>query len=302
MRDLPGIHHVTSLVADAAANRAFYADVLGLRLVKRTVNHEDMLTHHLYYGNESGEPGTLYTCFPSPNEVSGRVGKPGFPAAAFAVPEGSLDYWRDRLDDRGVAHETESRMGDDVLSFSDPADTRLELVAAESPVAPWTEAVPERAAIRGLHGVTALPSDPFGAAAALETFGFALEAQDGDRVRYRAPGDRATVVDILDREDEFGREGTGSIHHVALRVPDDGDLREWDELLRERDYHVSEIRNRGYFRSLYVRAGGVLFELATDGPGLTVDEPVPELGSSLVLPPFFEDQRDFIEDRLPPLR
>ncbi|MDS0295209.1 VOC family protein [Halogeometricum luteum] len=303
LTDTPGIHHVTSMVGDPQENLDFYVDTLGLRLVKRTVNHEDVLRYHFYYGNGSGDVGTVYTCFPYPNEPPGRRGRPGIPAAAFAVPPGSLDYWEGRLDDRGVDTERRERFGETALRFEDPSNTRLELVAADSPVDPWTGgSVPADAAIRGIHGVTTLPVNPYQTAGVLETLGFEYVAEEGDRVRYEAPGDRGTVVDLLDREAPFAREGVGSIHHVALRVPDEEELREWHDLFRERDIEVSRIRDRHYYRAIYVREpGGVLFELSTEKPGFDVDEGEESFGSSLVLPPWAEEDREMIEGQLPPV-
>ena len=302
LTDTPGIHHVTSMVGDPQANIDFYADVLGLRLVKRTVNHEDVLRYHLYYGNATGDLGTIYTCFPYPNEPPGRRGRPGIDAAAFAVPPGSLDFWADRLATHGVDAERRERFGESLLRFEDPAGTRLELVAVDAPVDSWQAGpVPTEHGIRGLHGVTTHPVDPYQTASVLETLGLEQVAESDDRVRYRAPGDHATVVDLLDREGEFGREGVGAIHHVALRVADD-ELREWHDLFRDRDVRVSRIRDRHYYRAIYVREpGGVLIELATESPGLTVDEDAADLGGSLVLPPWAEEDREMIEEQLPPI-
>ncbi|WP_284012188.1 VOC family protein [Halobaculum litoreum] len=303
LTDTPGIHHVTAMVGDAQANLDFLVGTLGLRLVKRTVNHEDVLRYHLYYGNGAGDLGTVYTCFPYPNEPPGRRGKPQLTATSFAVPEGSLDYWRDRLADRGVDAERVSRFDESALRFEDPAGTRLELVAADQSVAPWAGGpVPDRHAVRGIHGVTALPTNPFATASVLDTLGFEYAGEDGDRVRYRAGGDRATVVDLLDREAPYAREGVGSVHHVAVRVPDRDQLREWHDLFRERDVDVSRIRDRHYYHALYVREpGGILIELSTEGPGFTIDEDPATAGESLVLPPWAEEDREMIEGQLPSL-
>jgi glyoxalase family protein len=346
--DTPGIHHVTAMVGDPQANVDFYADVLGLRLVKRTVNHEDVLRHHLYYGNGTGDLGTLYTCFPYPREPPGRRGPPQLTATAFAVPADALSYWRDRLMDRGVDVERREQFDDALLRFSDPAGTRVELVAADAPVEPYGDGtVPREVAIRGVHGVTALPVDPFQTASVLETLGFENQGQDGRRVRYRVDGPHATVVDVIDhghdadgenpsdasarsrqngdenpsdasarsRQNDggdaddaglaaggFGREGVGTVHHVALRVPDEETLFAYHDLFRERDLSVSRVRDRHYFQSLYVREpGGILFELATEKPGVDVDEAASELGRRLVLPPWAERDHDMIEDQLPPI-
>ena len=304
LTDTPGIHHVTGIVGDPQRNVDFYADALGLRLVKRTVNYEDVLRYHLYYGNGTADLGTIVTCFPYPEDDPGRIGKPQIAAVGLVVPPDSLSYWVDRLEERGVAVEgPERRFDERVVRIEDPAGTRIELVAGESPVEPWTGGpVPEEHAIRGVHGVTTLPTNPYATASTLETLGFDAVGQDGDRVRYRAGGDRATVVDVLDREAAYGREGQGTIQHVAVRAAGVDELYEWHDLFRERDYAVSRVRDRNYFHSLYVREpGGILFELATEEPGLTKDEGVEELGRSLVLPDQFEEDREMIEDQLPPI-
>ncbi|MFC7069730.1 VOC family protein [Halobaculum lipolyticum] len=305
LTDTPGIHHVTTMVGEAQPNLDFLVGTLGLRLVKRTVNHQDVLRYHLYYGAGAGvgDPGTVYTCFPYPNEPPGRRGKPQITAASFAVPEGSLDYWADRLGDRGVDAERVSRFEETALRFEDPAGTRLELVAADQPVEPWGDGpVPERHAVRGIHGVTALPTNPFATASVLDTLGLEYAGEDGDRVRYRAGGDTATVVDLLDRDAPYAREGVGSVHHVALRVPDREQLREWHDLFRERDIDVSRIRDRHYYEAIYVREpGGILIELSTEGPGFGIDEDPATAGESLVLPPWAEADREMIEGQVPPL-
>ncbi|MFB6271191.1 MAG: VOC family protein [Halobacterium sp.] len=308
LTDTPGIHHVTGIVERAQRNVDFYVGVLGLRLVKRTVNQEDMLRYHLFYGNETGEPGTVLTCFPYPNEQPGRVGKPQIAAAAFTVPEGSLSFWQDYLADHGVATTGPGeRFGERVLRFEDPDGTALELVEGDAPVEPWREGpVPAEYAIRCVHSVTALPLNPYTTGALLDTLGFDLvgeePSEDGTRVRYGAGGDYANVVDVLDEPAEFGREGTGSIQHVAVRAESVEELYEWHDVLRVRDYDVSRVRDRYFFHSLYVREpGGILFELATEEPGLTRGEDVDSLGETLTLPDQFADDRDLIESQLPGL-
>ncbi|MCG1002472.1 MULTISPECIES: VOC family protein [Halobacterium] len=309
LTDTPGIHHVTGLVESAQRNVDFYVGVLGLRLVKRTVNQNDMLRYHLFYGNGTGDPGTVLTCFPYPNEAPGRVGKPQISAVAFAVPPGSLPYWRGRLAEHGAdVTGTDTRFGDRVLRFADPDGTNVELVARESPVEPWTGGpVPEQYAIRGVHSVTALPTNPYTTGALLETLGFELageeRSRDENRIRYEADGEYATVLDLIDRPtEEFGREGTGSIQHVAVRADSVDELYEWHDFLRDRDYDVSRVHDRYFFHSLYVREpGGILLELATEEPGLAADEDTAELGETLVLPDQFAEDRSLVEGQLPPL-
>ena len=319
LTDTPGIHHVTGIVGDAGAAAAFYGEALGLRLLRRTVNYEDVLQYHLYFGDATGSPGSVFTVFPDPHADPGRTGKPGYEAVAFAVPPGSLGYWRTRLADRSVTVEADGhRFGDDLIAVSDPAGTRVELVESDAGGEPWVEEagngagaaadpVPESAAVRGLHGVTALPADPYGTAGVLDTLGFEYEAESGDRVRYRAPGDRATVVDLLARDAPYLREGPGTLHHAAVRVPDREALLEWHELFRDRGYDVSRVKDRHFFHSLYVRGpGGLLVELATEaptpdgpaGPGLADPEATGH-ASELYLPSRFEGDRDMIEDQLP---
>jgi glyoxalase family protein len=304
LTDTPGIHHVTGIVRDAQSNVDFYAGALGLRVVRETVNQNDVTTRHLFYGDDRGSPGTTLTFFPYPAEDDGRVGRPQLATASLVVPEGSLGFWHDRLTGRGVDVEGPvERFDERLLRVADPDGTRLELVAGESPADPATTGrVPTRHAVRGLHGVTALPTDPFRTASLLETLGFDLTGQEGDRVRYRAPGDRATVVDLLDREAPFGREGAGSLHHVAVRVDDEAALYDWHDLLRGRGYDVSRVTDRHFFHSLYVREpGGILFELATERPGLVDAAGATGDDGSLFLPPPFEADREMIRGQLPPL-
>ncbi|RXK47051.1 VOC family protein [Halorientalis pallida] len=304
LTDTPGIHHITGIVRDAQQNVDFYTGVLGLRLVKQTVNFNEKFTRHLFYGDETGSPGTALTFFPYPAEEDGRPGKPQISTAALVIPPNSVSYWHDRLTEHGINVEGPfERFEERVLRFTDPDGTQLELVTGTSSVEPWADGpVPEAHAIRGIHGVTLLSTNVYITASALETLGLELIDQEGDRVRYRAPGDRATVIDLLDRHMEFGREGAGSIQHVAVRVPNEDQLYEWHDLFRERDYDVSRVKDRHFFHSLYVREpGGILFELATEAPGLTVDSNLDALGNSLFLPPWLEEDREMIEGQLQPV-
>lgn len=296
LSDVTGFHHVTGLAGDPGANVGFYADRLGLRFLKRTVNHEDRFAYHLYYGDARGSAGSVLTFFPYPHDDPGRIGRPQPSAVALSVPEGSLEFWADRLADRDP--ERVERFDERGLRLSDPDGTVLELIAGEFGGEPWTEGVPREAAIRGLHGVTLWPTNPYATAATLETLGFEGRGQEGDRIRYRAPGASGGVVDLLDRGGEFGREGPGTVHHVALGVGSEEQLFEWHDLFRERGYDVSRVRDRHYFRSLYVRGpGGILFELATEPEDLVGPSP----GERLELPPWFEEDRELIESQLPPI-
>jgi glyoxalase family protein len=289
--------------ADCPTTAGFYRDALGLRLVKRTVNFDAPDTYHLYYGNETGTPGTVLTFFPSADTQPGTPGRGQATATAFAVPEGSLDYWRARFDDRGVDHgETTERFGERVLPFADPDDQPLELVESDSDVAPWTDGgVPAEHAIRGFHGVTLHPTDPAPTGAVLEALGFDPVGEVDDRIRYVA-GDRASVVDVRTADGPRGEPGTGTVHHVAFRARDDDHQAALADRAEATGAFVTPQKNRQYFRSVYFREpGGVLFEIATDDPGFTVDEDPAALGNGLQLPRWLEGDRETIERDLPDL-
>ncbi|MCU4802527.1 VOC family protein [Halobacteria archaeon HArc-gm2] len=309
MRDpVSGLHHVSAIAGDPQANVDFYTDVLGLRFVKRTVNFDYEFMYHLYYGSESADPGTLVTFFPYQRGEVGRVGQPQPSAVALTVPEGSAEYWYDRLssaDFEVAVDEPADRFGDAVVRFCDHDGVPVELVESDSSRPPATDAIPAEYAVRGLHSVTLRSSSVYHTAATLEVFGFDLVDQAGDRVRYEAPGDGGddgadpAVVDILDVESEYGKEGIGTIHHVAFGAGD-VPLVEWRERLSDAGLEPTRIKDRRYFQSVYARdPGGILFEVATTEPGFTVDEDVDELGSSLQLPSQYEEDREMLESQLP---
>jgi glyoxalase family protein len=308
---MPGLHHVTAIAGNALRNLDFYTRTVGLRLVKRTVNFDDPGTYHLYYGDESGHPGTVLTFFPWEHAVKGRLGTGETQETAFRVPARALGYWTQRFVERGVTHETpEKRFGETVLPFSDPDGMSLALVGvpeAEAENQPgWSNgAIPAEHAIRGFHGVTFGLADGARTGAILtDVLGFKEAEREGAIVRYRAaragPG---AVVDIRRSGGERGRQGRGSVHHIAFRAADDAEQAAMaQKLVTQRRVHPTDQRDRNYFRSIYFREpGGVLFEIATDIPGFAVDEPVAALGSALKLPPFLEPRRREIEKALPAL-
>lgn len=301
-----GIHHVTAVGSDPAQNLQFFTETLGLRLVKRSVNQDDVSVYHLFYGDRSGTPGTSMTFFPYPDAQSGQVGTGQASSVAFHVPEGSIDFWLDRLGRRGVDHDDpHERFDTTVLPFRDPDGLPLELVAdGETPTSdPWTESVPEEHAIRGFYGVTLSLASAGSTLEVLEDMGYEQREREGDRRRLVAGEDLGGVIDV--REDPNaprGRPGAGTVHHVAFRSTDE-DQADWQELLRGHGLRPTEVIDRKWFRSVYVREhGGVLFEFATKSPGYTVDEELDELGERLVLPEWLEDRREEIEAGLPDLR
>lgn len=307
---IPGIHHLTALASDPQANVDFYTEVLGLRLVKRTVNFDDPGTYHLYFGDELGRPGTILTFFPWPGAVRGRRGAGQATVTSFRVPAASLGYWRERLKRLGVEAEGSGRRFDrEALTFLDPDGLKLELVASgdAAPFEPWRDAAvaPEHA-VRGFHGVT-LAASAFELSTRFlaDVMGFELVAEAGQRRLFCAGSgaDRAAVELVHVPAEPRGRISAGTVHHVAWRAPSDEEQHDWRVYLANRGVHVTPLADRNYFRSIYFREpGGVLFEIATDLPGFTIDESPEELGRELKLPPWLEPQRARIEATLPPLR
>lgn len=305
-----GIHHVTAIATDPQRNVDFYAGVLGLRLVKRTVNYDDPGTYHLYYGDEEGRPGTILTFFPWPRARRGSRGTGQATVTAFSVPEGSLGWWDERLGRFGVIREDVTRRFDEeVLAFLDPDGMKLELAAhaGAADLPPWADGPVDAAhAVRGFHSVTLAESDPEATAGVLGSMGFTAAGEAGLRHRFRGSGGAAeagTRVDLLiDPHGSPGHVAAGTVHHVAFRAADDADQLRWRETLLGRGLHVTPVLDRNYFHSIYFREpGGVLFEIATDPPGFAIDESVEELGSALRLPPWLEAQRERLESVLPQL-
>lgn len=309
-RQIPGIHHVTAIASDPRRNVAFYTDVLGLRLVKLTVNFDDPGTYHLYYGNEQGQPGTILTFFPWPGARRGRRGAGQVAATSFLVPEGTLGYWEERLQRMGASiGQRQRRFEQEVLPFLDPDALQLELVAhpAAAGIDPWRDGpVTAERAVRGFYGATLWEIDPEPTVDLLtKIMGFELEAEEGERFRFRAastgPGSVIDIVHLARGEQGWG--GAGTVHHIAYRTPDDAQQLAWRQELMARGLHVTPVMDRQYFHSIYYREpGGVLFEIATDPPGFTRDESLAELGSHLKLPSWLEPRRAEIEAALPDLQ
>jgi glyoxalase family protein len=302
---IPGVHHVTAIGSDPARNLAFYTETLGLRLVKRSVNQDDTSVYHLFYADYSGSPGTSMTFFPYTGARRGQVGTGQVSTTQFLIPAGSVEYWIDRLDELSVdAGEPRERFGDTVIPVTDPDGLPLELVAREDAPAgdPPDGPVPEEHAVRGFFGVTLSLSRAEPTASLLEEMGFAEAGSEHHRTRYRAGGDLGYAVDVLvDPEAPQGRPGAGTVHHVAFQVTRDTQ-EAWRQALIDRGLRPTEVIDRKWFESVYVRTpGGVLFEFATKEPGYTVDEDLDELGENLVLPEWFEDRREQIEAGLPDL-
>ena len=303
-----GLHHVTATVSDAQEDLDFATGALGLRLVKKTVNFDNHGVYHLYYGNETGTPGTVWTTFPYKDQgvPVGEEGLGQITVTSFSVPAGSLDFWRNRLETRGLpVGEPPPRFGEESLLVTDPSGLAIELVATKSDRrVPWTgNGIPLTAGVRGLHSVT-LQSRAPGLTRRLMTglLGFRQVDETEGRARMGIGGDDAgKLVDIVDSPGiPPASNGLGTVHHVAFAVSDeDEQLQLRAELIRQ-GLAVTDVLDRCYFRSIYFREpGGILFELATTKPGFTVDEDLDSLGTSLKLPPWEEQNREEIEAQLP---
>jgi glyoxalase family protein len=304
-----GIHHITAIAGDPQKNLDFYAGMLGLRLIKLTVNFDDPATYHLYYGDETGKPGSILTFFPWPDGRRGRQGTGQAATVAFEIPAGSLGFWIERLLAHQVKYEGPSRRFDEqVLAFEDPDGLLLEVVARTgSQGTGWADGpVPAEHSIRGLHGTTIWEDRDLGSAGFLEaTMGLRPAGQDGNLRRFESPAGGVGSTVYLGRAPGFWRGvgGVGTVHHVAFRAPsDEAQLAKRAEI-EGQGFNITPVIDREYFHSVYFHEpGGVLFEIATDGPGFTIDEPLEELGTHLKLPPMYEASRAQIEQVLPPLR
>lgn len=313
--EIPGIHHVTAFADSPQENYNFFTDVLGLRFLKRTVRFDvPEKIYHLYYGDGQGTPGTIITYFPMTNMDmdKGVNGKGHMSSTNLTIPEESVDFWTERFDEHGVEYDVVERFDETAIEFTDPDETPLALVTDESDIEPWDDGeVPTEHSIRGMHGVTVHSADPQGTFDVLETMGWervgrADHPQRGDVVRYKAPAEdvnHAQIVDVLIRPNAPGYvQGIGTYLHVAFRVKNDWEQKEWSQALRDNGYITTSQKDRDYFHSRYItEPGGAIFEYATDGPGFTIDEDLDELGQSLKKPDWLDVDLEYIEEQLPEL-
>lgn len=307
---IKGIHHITAIAGDAVKNYDFYTRVLGLRLVKKTVNFDDPNTYHFYYGDENGTPGTILTFFPWGGQISkGKRGTHQATEIGYSVPVGSLEFWQKRLEDNNVIYNKPAeKFGQKYLTFLDPDGLKFELVEVnDDNRKPWVTAeVPEAYATRGFHHITITAEKAEPTAYILtKVFGYELKQTEVNRFRYVTDAvEQAAIVDIVEVPGEAsGQVAGGSVHHVAFRVSDEATLMYFREKVLALGLHITEKIDRNYFYSLYFREpGGVLFEIATDNPGFATDETVAELGSGLKLPAQYEAYRSEIEKVLPKLK
>lgn len=304
-----GLHHITAIADSAKSNLDFYTKVLGLRLLKKTVNFDDPGTYHLYYGDEVGTPGTILTFFPYEGARRGRVGTGMASHIGYAVPEESFDFWIKRLEEHSVKFsQPAEKFGEQYIALQDPDGLQLELVIPknEDTRQPWeTKEVKANVATRGFHSVTlTLRSVKQTAQVLTELLGYKLLEQEGNHHRYITDAvEHAAIIDLIEEPSgNRGDGGAGTNHHIAFRVKDEETLMRFREKIASSGLNITDKIDRNYFYSLYFREpGGVLFEIATDNPGFAIDEPVDKLGSSLLLPPQYEAHRARIEAALPKL-
>lgn len=305
-----GIHHITAIASDAKRNYDFYSGVLGLRLVKKTVNFDDPETYHFYFGDEVGTPGTILTFFPWGNRVKqGRRGTRQVTEIGYSVPAGSLDFWKNRLEANNVLYNNPAeKFGEQYLTFLDPDGLKFELTVPSKADTrtPWTtDEIDAAHAIQGFHHISITTTKIDATARILtDVFGYRLLKQEVNRYRFVTDAvAQAALVDLVEAPGEAeGVVAGGSVHHVAFRVHDEATLMHFREKVIAQGLHITEKIDRNYFYSLYFREpGGVLFEIATDNPGFATDETVAELGSGLKLPTQYERYREQLEKVLPQL-
>ena len=309
MSTINGLHHVTALASDAQKNLDFYAGILGLRLVKKTVNFDAPDVYHLYYGDETGTPGTIMTFFPIQGLTKGRKGKGQMTVTSFSIPENSLEYWMKRLDKFHIPYSLpQERLENEVfIYFEDNDGLGVELVANKMDQRNGFTygQIPLEHAVKGFYGVS-LAEDGYERTAGLLTaqMGHKLILEKGNRFRYSATGSAGDFVDVLvTPEDQRGLGGSGTIHHLAFATQNDQSQLKVREVLLSRGLQVTPVVDRQYFHSIYFREpGGVLFEVATSDIGFTLDEPVNKLGEALKLPDWEEKNRMAIENGLKPIQ
>lgn len=304
-----GIHHITAIAGDAKRNFNFYSNILGLRFIKKTVNFDDPGTYHFYFGDEIGSAGTILTFFPWGDAIpQGRRGSGMATEIGYSVPKGSLEKWVARFEKYNVIYNKPAeKFGQRYLTFLDPDGLKLELYEVETDDRkPWeTDEVKADIATRGFHNVTITLNDITGTAGVLtDIFGYKLAGQESNRYRYTTDTvNAAAIVDLVEfKEEKRGHVANGTVHHVAFRVKNDEILMHFREKVAASGLQITPQIDRNYFHSLYFREpGGVLFEIATDNPGFTVDEKLEDLGKGLKLPAQYESRREEIEAHLVPI-
>lgn len=305
MKKTAGIHHITAIVGHPQENVDFYASVLGLRLVKKTINFDDPGTYHLYFGNDGGRPGSIITFFPWVGAYKGKTGDGQVGVTSYAIPKGSLGFWEERLKKFKIDVTKSERFGETYLSFDDVHGLKLELVEREEgEVNNWTigDVKPE-VAIKGFAGATLYSSSPEETERLLiNVMGLEKIGEEGNLIRFKSHGNIGNVIDLKKSSSGRGQMGVGVVHHIAWRAIDDEDQMDWKHHVENNGFIVTPVRDRNYFNAIYFREHGeILFEIATDPPGFAHDESYETMGSELKLPHQHEIYRDKLNDHLIPL-
>lgn len=299
-----GIHHITAIVGHPQENVDFYAGVLGLRLVKQTVNFDDPGTYHLYFGNEGGKPGTIITFFPWAGAKQGIIGDGQVGVTSYVVPIGAMEFWKKRFEKLNVPFTVAERFGEQYLKFDDPHGLHLEIVEREDgEINAWNSVeVTPNVAIKGFSGATLLSTQPEKTAELLEkVMGLELIGKEEDFIRFRSSADIGNIIDLKLTQSGRGKMGVGTVHHIAWRAVDDEDQLDWQKYVAGKGYVVTPVQDRNYFNSVYFREHGkILFEIATDSPGFAHDESQETMGEKLMLPEQYEQYRGQKEKGLLP--
>ncbi|MEC6748170.1 VOC family protein [Marinilactibacillus sp. XAAS-LB27] len=305
MKKTTSIHHVSAIVGNPKETVAFYSSVLGLRLIKKTVNFDDPGTYHLYFGDETGSPGTIMTFFPWPNAYKGTVGTGQVGTTFFQVDTRALDFWLERLQSFNIEVARETVFDEETLYFSDPHGLSLGLIARSGSLThPWASSdIPDDKKILGFAGAQLLSTHVHKTSELVKQFfGFEQVAESATYTRFKASEQVGHTLDIKKVEPVTGSFGVGTVHHIAFRAKDEADQLEWQNFLMDNGYPTTEIKDRDYFKAMYFKEhGDIIMEIATDTPGFSVDEPIEQLGEKLQLPEWLESKRILIEHHLPPL-
>ena len=300
-----GIHHITAIVGKAQENVDFYAGILGLRLIKKTVNFDDPGTYHLYFGDKGGKPGTVITFFPWKNARKGQIGGGQVGVTTYAVPTGALPFWEKRLAKFDIPFSKENRFGETYLQFTDYHGLILEIVEREAGEnTEWSHGkVTPDVGIKGFGGAILFSTNPTETIQAVqEVMGLKKVGEEADLIRFRSTADIGNIIDIKQSSVPRGKMGIGTVHHIAWRAENRENLVEWQEHVKNNNHYVTEVKDRNYFNAIYYREQGeILFEIATDTPGVAVDEAVEELGIAIKLPENYEARREELVARLEPV-
>lgn len=297
MLQTAGIHHITAIVNDPQRNIDFYTTVLNLRLIKKTINFDRPEVYHFYFGNDTGDPGTIITFFPWPNLPKGRIGTSQVGVSSFAVAPGSLSFWKNRLAQFNIQLIESHRFNEKSIQFTDPDGLILEITERKGLLHNNSRE------IQGFAGATLFSGQPNKTADVLENMlGMECIGQEGEYLRFKASGNLGQIIDIKLSPTVRGLAGAGTVHHIAWRAKNQQQHQQWHELLTAKEYFPTEILERKYFKALYFQdGGGIQFEIATDEPGFTIDEEIEHLGEKLMLPTWMEGRRNKLEKNLPKL-